>query len=1097
VAGTGEHESSIGFLIDEMKGGTAHEIALASDAYQSLIGGARGAMRAELGQSRAEAQLLGGRMFGVIADNLEESQAVSRALTGQAVRAVTSQALAAQGAAALHQLLLTGPSSPLLFNQPGLSPRTNIGPIGGECGPCQVPVADPIYGNQVTCRQLPPSECPGGGTPYQPGTGLGGSPCDCPPPQECPPGAGQIPFDVYRTHCLQDTNNCIYLVLFGKPPLSRQDVLLAGDVPCDDILRQIVESNEPYCQYLKKGELKCDGKPPPAGGGGGGGALQNQCCPPGGVIINVPNPPGGGGLIINEQPSGSIVNVTPPIIDYPNLPPYPPGIPNNIVNIQIPNQQCPPPQPAGAQPQGEKPDQNKGIIPRDSLVCKTWDDWANSYKGKDESDVLADAGILSIGDKIKRMMLQKGWPDWLATIFGAMVMFGSYVLITEFAAFFLMAKKIVGDYCPNPTAIVMIQVQQWAITWCRRIFGFNTRLSEAKIAKMENYLCPWDSPSVEAANQARRTDNLSKDGWKCWVRMQGLNEQYAEIVYQSEREMLGPQEYVTAWRRKYIKDQELDVALDQRGMLLDADKLLQRQLSEFLPPPTDVLHFIIRGIGDPAIVQRFGLLEEFDTLYQGDLVTWGEAAGISKHTMEAYHAAHWIVPAPGQIFQMLQRLRPDAQVTDTAGKSLTVTNEDMNRALRENAYAPFWRPRLEAIAFNPIGRRDILQVYQHGLLDDQEIIGRFQDVGFSRDNAELIAATYKARVFDAVRKEEWIKWYEKSAVTRQQAGENLVQLGYSADLVNAALDYADDVADAETRVTCLKFLSREFATGGIDATSAQQLLVKAGLDSRQIVRMLVQWDCMKKARPKQTPAGMLCKWYSRGLISSAEMVGRLVNLNYEVIDAQRIATECIAETSERRMAARAKMVKQQQAQALAQAKAGSLAAKRQAQALALERRSIAQSQAIITRGQAALVRAQIKASALAFREKLTASRTQLAALKSEERLEGRIQSSAEKFAVRAGVDAGLAASWISAAWTNLVQAFSLDSETALEAALLAAGDKRSMDLTSYQSVVGSAGQAAQAIEQLVQHQASTTPPSTASNEVPAPLVPARPLVPFG
>src|SRR5439155_2426641 len=130
-------------------------------------------------------------------------------------------------------------------------------------------------------------------------------------------------------------------------------------------------------------------------------------------------------------------------------------------------------------------------------------------------------------------------------------------------------------------------------------------------------------------------------------------------------------------------------------------------VSEFLPPVTDILHFLVRGIGDPDIIKRFKLLDEFDVLYQGDLVKWGEAAGIRKETMEAYHAAHWIVPPPGQLFEMLRRLRADNRPPGVQAADWDVTSEDLDRALRENATAPFWRPRIKAISYSPLGIRQI------------------------------------------------------------------------------------------------------------------------------------------------------------------------------------------------------------------------------------------------------------------------------------------------------------------------------------------------------------------------------------------------------
>src|SRR5207302_10444149 len=126
------------------------------------------------------------------------------------------------------------------------------------------------------------------------------------------------------------------------------------------------------------------------------------------------------------------------------------------------------------------------------------------------------------------------------------------------------------------------------------------------------------------------------------------------------------------------------------------------------------------------------LLDEFDQLYQGQLTDWGEANGIKKETMEFYHAGHWIVPSPGQLFTMLQRLRPGNTPGGVDPKDWVTTSDDIDRALRENAYAPFWRKRLGAISYTPLGIRQLRKGYSEGAYNQTEIILKLQDLGYSQ-----------------------------------------------------------------------------------------------------------------------------------------------------------------------------------------------------------------------------------------------------------------------------------------------------------------------------------------------------------------------------
>lgn len=1084
MAGTEPEPASFGEVLDEIKQGTNYELAKSNDSLTSLVGTSRRAISGQLGQSQAELTLQLGRMRDQVGGEIDQSAGMYKALAGQARRAVTSAALASQGAANLYGLI-SAPTAEQLTGQ--------------TCGPCETPVADPIYPNSFFCRpNLNQPGCDGAGgsgggaidnvqPPIQPIDNTECPPQEpCPPCPPCPPPPEQLAlFSFYHTRCRFPDLDCAYMVAGDFPPINKSDVLimtqlLSAPAAVEAFMEYAIQCQQvlPKCQPERPpGGIINNVTPVPVPGPGG------QCCPPNNVIINIPAPK----APIDNVPVGPT-----PITEPPTYP-YDPGIitlpggnggPGTYVNINLPpNQDCKlDNQPAGPnQPNAAELDVGTGKI------CQDWDQWAAQFDGKTvkqiltNMDIIDDQGFLAA---LSPMAKGWGWPSPFSYIPVALAAFISL----PFTVFFLVWSTVQGTifekFCKHAGALIATTIQRSSIKWLGRLLGAETRQAETRIQKQENYFCPVETPGVEAANLARFRGQIGQEEWRCWVRMANLDESYAEKIYFAERELLSPIEYRVAWQRGLLDDDALDKALDQRGMINDFDKALTKELGTFYPGVTDILHFIVRGIGDPQIVQRFGLLDEFDLLYTGDLVTLGEAAGIKKETMELYHAAHWVVPAPGQLFTMLQRLRPDNMPQGQAVKDWEVTSEDVNRALRENAYAPFWRSRLEAIAYNPISRRDLLQIYQHGKIDDDGLVSRFQDLGFTADNANVIAETYKARVFDAIRKEEWIKWYEVSAVTRQQAGDQLVSLGYDSLLVNNALDYADDVADAKTRIVCLKYLAREYALGGIDATTGQQLLLGAGLDTRQVLRQLTQWDCTKRARPKSIPAATLCKWYSGGLISSGDFAARLVRVGYDPADANRIVMECLSEQSAKRLAARQRALRQQSADQIRQARAGAYIEKQKVLALSAEKKSTAKALNLSTRAEAALLTAQSKAKSLADREASAASRKAVAESRAEERLEARLQAAAEKFAARTGLDSGTVSGWIVDAWSRLQSDNGLDSDTALTAAILAAADKRAIDQDSYLGLVQSAGQAAATIEQFASAPASPANPPSPSPSSP-------------
>lgn len=120
--GTEPNSTDLGPVIDELKQGTDHEIALASDAYQGIVDTMRGTIRAGLAESRGEQDLQIATARGAIDQEVDDASGTQRALLNSAHRQITAETLAAQGAANLFGLVQQPPA------QPGAPPVS-----GGTC----------------------------------------------------------------------------------------------------------------------------------------------------------------------------------------------------------------------------------------------------------------------------------------------------------------------------------------------------------------------------------------------------------------------------------------------------------------------------------------------------------------------------------------------------------------------------------------------------------------------------------------------------------------------------------------------------------------------------------------------------------------------------------------------------------------------------------------------------------------------------------------------------------------------------------------------------------------------------------------------------
>jgi len=213
-----------------------------------------------------------------------------------------------------------------------IAPGQPVGAVGGQCPPGYELTGSPVLEvDPITHLPVPKAQ---GCIPIAPGTSIQGildnqpcEPCppigDCPIPVPCPPCPGMVPFDIYLRWCKDQKDKCMYAVPFGHGPLSKQDRIVASDVPCDTTLLNIFAQEKYQCPMIP--DCKPTGKD-------GCCIIENIQAPCPNQIINIQPPPGG--QIINEP------NPTMPIENYPNppvqFPPYTQVIPpGSMVNIAL------------------------------------------------------------------------------------------------------------------------------------------------------------------------------------------------------------------------------------------------------------------------------------------------------------------------------------------------------------------------------------------------------------------------------------------------------------------------------------------------------------------------------------------------------------------------------------------------------------------------------------------------------------------------------------------------------------------------------------------------------------------------------------------
>jgi len=223
----------------------------------------------------------------------------------------------------------------------------------------------------------------------------------------------------------------------------------------------------------------------------------------------------------------------------------------------------------------------------------------------------------------------------------------------------------------------------------------------------------------------------------------GLHPNYFEALYQANGqipstgqlldllnrqdggEIKGPAKYT----KQYVEDTLRESALKDR-YIADIMELRYQLLGA-----SDYIRFAVRDVYDAAARQKLTLDQDFPNGLAPKLV----ALGYSDQDAKDAWAAHWELPSPTQVYEMLHRGKlPEG-----------VTVEDY---LKSADYAPIWRQSLVDISYNPITRTDAKRMYKlRG--DFDALVANFRANGYNEQDSKDLAEFTKEDVSVETRQE--------------------------------------------------------------------------------------------------------------------------------------------------------------------------------------------------------------------------------------------------------------------------------------------------------------------------------------------------------
>lgn len=399
------------------------------------------------------------------------------------------------------------------------------------------------------------------------------------------------------------------------------------------------------------------------------------------------------------------------------------------------------------------------------------------------------------------------------------------------------------------------------------------------------YVAPAELPGIAEVIESYLGNQITEDQAKCLMRLNGVNWDVWYPAIRARREMPTVPEYIQAARRLGADDDTILQGLRYFGFLDQNEAKSRLLVYDQLPTISDVLHFLQRNVFDPDYVRDFGLMDGFATRFWPRYGPGLRAIGVQQQTAEDHYAAHWINPSIGQLAEMVQRLRPGR-----VDPSVQFTANDFLRVLAEQDVAPFFRERLRQTSFRTISVRYLQQLAQQHLLDEAELVQRWQDLGNSPKDAPILGKmTWQ---MGQRQRAQYMKGYTPSVVAklwpagqidRPTAYQVLKPLGMEPADVDTLLDVSTkEVIAAQYEKHTIKSIAdyaslavKAYRDGVVSAADAVAALQRAGYSVDAATLEIQSADLEAKVANINTARKAIRSAFLRGELNAADALNAL------------------------------------------------------------------------------------------------------------------------------------------------------------------------------------------------------------------------------
>lgn len=309
----------------------------------------------------------------------------------------------------------------------------------------------------------------------------------------------------------------------------------------------------------------------------------------------------------------------------------------------------------------------------------------------------------------------------------------------------------------------------------------------------------------------------------------GLSEKDIDLMFLSAYRLYDENMIRTLWLRGVLNDDQMYMRMRELGYT-DTRTKEMIQSWEIIPGPQDLFTLVAKEAFEPDMIEHIGLADEFPV----DQVEWLKKQGISEDWAKKYWYAHWEQPSIQMGFDMLHRGIIDWKELDMLFRAVEVP--------------PFWREKLTNVAFMPLTRVDVRRMHDLKVLNDQELVDAYMDLGYSEENAKrmgLFTIKYNQSHEKEVTMSQIIRGYKDLVMNKEDALELLIQIDYSRDQAEYLLLLEDYKIEKGYQDDLIKNLGDRYKGNLISEFDARGKMGQLNLPAKRVDLLIDTWNIDK------------------------------------------------------------------------------------------------------------------------------------------------------------------------------------------------------------------------------------------------------------